>query len=245
MAQWRAQGEPGERSGLRLPGALVGQVPEVLFDQRTKLLRVFLSLGLEERGAIAAGEAGERADAGFAATRAVGPAAASPVTVAAALGPGFTLVAALPFALALTLTLTLAFALTLTLALALALPLALTLTLAGHLGTEPGLGERHGGLRLGKSLGGFLRAHLRGGVLLLGRLGTALASRALRLLQGRLGALRQLAPRARGNGPHGVGGVLQGFAGRLHGALRRRLLGRQQILSGFPHLVLLLGQIVQ
>src|SRR5262245_58837005 len=61
----------GQASLLR---PLVRKVPQILLHQRPVFLRVFLGLGLEDRGAVAAREAREGSGAGGAAALAVGPA---------------------------------------------------------------------------------------------------------------------------------------------------------------------------
>src|ERR1043166_120253 len=109
---------------LSLFAVLIGEVSQILFDQRAILLRVFFGLRLLNGRAIALGQPSKLAGAGRISPRTISTPGAIPIALpASALGTGRTL--ALPFAL---LPLPLAFSL-----LALSLPLAIC---------------RHGGFRV-------------------------------------------------------------------------------------------------
>ena len=156
-----------------LVSRLIGEIAQILFDERAEFLGILFRLRLLQRGAIATGQAREGTASGRALARTVGAAGAVPVSTAIALGIGLT---AASLTLSTSLRSALSFALSLCFAFAFALTFSFSFALAVHrgFGADTSLRERQRGLGLGERLGGGSRALLRGRILVRRSLGAAL-----------------------------------------------------------------------
>jgi hypothetical protein len=171
---------------------LVGEVPEVLLDQRPVFLGVLLSLRLLQRRSVTIGEPGERGTSGDTLARTVRAAGPIPIAFAVSLRAGLALAAALGIRLGLTLS----FALPFTFTFSLSLPLALAFLIHGGLRADSRLGQGEGSLGLSQSLCGGGGAQLSRRVLPAGGLGATLRSRTLGRLERGLGSGGHLSERA-------------------------------------------------